>query len=277
MRDLLEKADIIPNNKNINKTEEVYLNITKDTINNLNKLKNHRNSEKILDIDINLYRNLLNDKLMQGGNYTGYCDGQPSQCSAGSLDSCSQSGGYLIMENNLNYYIQNGSSLNDTQFNDLLNRFNVKIDKKNIDALRQIIENDVVNQVQTFKNKNEIVTKQDNGDIVNDIINLKSDYQKQLKRLNSKTYQLNSNKQVGGDVSNLNNEIKTTRETILKNITSLDILERNLTNVTSNNNIITKQNGGNWLLITDPKTNIKHPINSKIGGYILNTYIANLK
>ena len=181
------------------------------------------------------------------------------------------------MENNLNYYIQNGSSLNDTQFNDLLNRFNVKIDKKNIDALRQIIENDVVNQVQTFKNKNEIVTKQDNGDIVNDIINLKSDYQKQLKRLNSKTYQLNSNKQVGGDVSNLNNEIKTTRETILKNIKSLDILERNLTNVTSNNNIITKQNGGNWLLITDPKTNIKHPINSKIGGYILNTYIANLK
>ena len=110
IRSIIEKAGIPVNKNTIENVKKMYLQISMDTLNNLNKITLHRGGNKIELGDLFLFKSLLNDKLMMGGNYlvqygasnpdnmnhnhvnpppnvTGgvtniMCAGEPSQCSS---------------------------------------------------------------------------------------------------------------------------------------------------------------------------------------------------
>ena len=66
---IIEKAGIPVNKNTIENVKKMYLQISMDTLNNLNKITLHRGGNKIELGDLFLFKSLLNDKLMMGGNY----------------------------------------------------------------------------------------------------------------------------------------------------------------------------------------------------------------
>jgi len=188
IRNLLKKSDIsLADYKVYDKVKNLYMNILSDAVQNVNKITFHRGSNKVTESDMYLFEN-LNTHNMSGGNYIGYCDsnpgqcsdfisnqqcgggadqfcdGQPSQCgvsqqSGGFLSFCDghpsqcgvQDGGFMEFkgEKVLN---KSRGVMNRDEFGKLANeKSNYQFSKKALKKLQEFVENEVVDYLNKQK------------------------------------------------------------------------------------------------------------------------------
>jgi len=190
IRNLLKRSDIsLADYKVYDKVKNLYMNILSDAVQNVNKITFHRGSNKVTESDMYLLEN-LNTQNMFGGNYIGYCDsnpgqcsdfisnqqcgggadqfcdGQPSQCgvgqqSAGFLSFCDghpsqcgaqmQDGGFMEFRGNKVLNKSRGV-MNRDEFGKLVNeKSNYQFSKKALKKLQEFVENEVVDYLNKQK------------------------------------------------------------------------------------------------------------------------------
>ena len=85
INNIFKKAGIEVDSDRIEDVKKIYVQISMDTLNNLNKITLHRSGNKIELGDVFLLKNLLNDRMMGGGDYinqlAGSLDMSPSPAS----------------------------------------------------------------------------------------------------------------------------------------------------------------------------------------------------
>ena len=88
IRNFIKNADIkLADYKVYDKVNNLYFNVMKDMIENVNKITYHRYGKKVSNSDMYLLENFTNQNMF-GGNYMGYCDSNPGQCSDSFSSQC---------------------------------------------------------------------------------------------------------------------------------------------------------------------------------------------
>ena len=204
---IFHKADIIPDTESILEMENNLIQITDNIFDTLNKIVELRKGTHIELKDIELLQ-----KNMNGGDYIGFCDNHISQCQdlfiMGSMGGSynENENGYLIIDDDVKYYVQNGQSFSSEKFNQLINQVYTKPIKKKIRLkLQQVLENILV-EIMINKNNYNTYVKQNGGSIKNELLTLKKKYKEQLFRLKSF-----KNSQIGGKKKMLIMKLKISR------------------------------------------------------------------
>ena len=169
---MARKAGIIYITKDVYEPVNKYFDLKRDeTLNKLSKIAHHRGGKVIQSKDLNLLHSINkytqlqyinNSKIQNGGQYDGWCDAAPSQCSDQSI----QCGGSNYSDS------ISGQSFNDFSSNYINTEFlfphetfkrniknnrksELKVSKNLLHNLHTYMENDITNKLLNAKNKSQ--------------------------------------------------------------------------------------------------------------------------